>query len=131
MTDDGRLLRTALKLDALATAPTSVAYVLAAVPLGELFALSPWVLRAGGAILLAFSAVVWVTSRAASIAPGPVVAIIAFNAIWGLASVTAAIADWGSPAPIGAVWIVAQAIAGTGFGVAEYIGLGRTVARRR
>lgn len=128
--NDG-LLRTALKLDALATGPTSVAYVLAAAPLGELLALPAWVLRAAGAFLLLFAALVWVTARASSIASASVAAIVATNAIWATGSIAAAIADWGSPAPIGTVLIVAQAIFGAAFGVAEYVGLRRAVGRPR
>ena len=52
------LLRTALKLDAVVTGANGAAYLAAAAPLSDLLGLSETLLRATGAFLLAFAAVV-------------------------------------------------------------------------
>lgn len=128
--DDG-LLRTALKLDAIATGPTSVAYLVAAGPLGDLIELPPGVLRAAGAFLLLFAVLVWVTAQASSISAASVWVIVAINVVWGAGSIAAAIADWGSPTTVGAVLVVVQATFGMAFGCAEYIGLRRVGGRQQ
>lgn len=123
--DRMRLLRLALKLDALATAPTSAAYVLVAQPLGDLFGLSPWVLRASGGFLLLFAAFAWVTATRDTISRPAVYAVIAINVVWAVGSVAAAIAGWDTPGTFGAVWIVLQGVFAAGFGALEYVGLKR------
>ncbi len=119
------LLRLALKLDAIVTGANGAAYLIAAGPLGELFGLSPALLRGTGAFLLAFAAAVWLTATRPSIPRPAVHAIVAANAVWAAVSIIAAIAGWGSPETIGTVWIVMQAIVVAGFAELQLTGLRR------
>jgi hypothetical protein len=119
------LLRLALKLDAIVTGANGAAYLIAAGPLGDLFGLSPALLRGAGVFLIAFSAAVYLTATRPSIPRPAVYAIIAANAVWAADSIVAAIAGWGSPETIGTVWIVMQAIVVAGFAELQLTGLRR------
>lgn len=116
------LLRTALKLDAAVTGVNGAAYLLAAGPIGDLLGLSPSMLRALGAFLLVFSAVVAFAGTREEIPRRLVLAIVAANAAWALDSLIAAVAGWGSPETIGTVWIVAQAVVVGGFAELQLAG---------
>jgi hypothetical protein len=119
------LLRLALKLDAVVTGANGAAYLIAAGPLGDLFGLSPALLRGAGAFLLAFAAVVWLVATRPSIPRPAAYAIVAANAVWAIDSVVAAIAGWGSPETVGTVWMVMQAIVVAGFAELQLTGLRR------
>jgi hypothetical protein len=119
------LLRVALKLDAVVTGANGAAYLVAAGPLGELLGLSETLLRATGAFLLAFAALVWLTGSRREIPRAPVLAIVVANAVWAADSVVAAIAGWGTPTTAGTVWIVLQAIVVAAFAELQLTGLRR------
>jgi hypothetical protein len=108
-------LRTALRLDAAISGANGAAYLVAAQPLGDLLGMSPGLLRILGGVLVAFAAAVALTAARADIRRPAVVAIIAVNLAWALASVAAACAGWDSPATAGTIWIVAQAVVVAGF----------------
>jgi hypothetical protein len=118
-------LRLALKLDAIVTGANGAAYLIAAGPLGDLFGLSPTLLRGTGAFLVAFAAAVWLTATRPAIPRTAVYAIVAANAIWAIDSVVAAVAGWGTPGTAGTVWIVLQAIVVAGFAALQLTGLRR------
>jgi hypothetical protein len=118
-------LRGALLLDAAVTGANGAAYLLAAGPLGDLLGLSPTLLRLLGAVLVAFALVVWLTATRPAVPRAAVVAIVALNAAWALASVVVAIGGWTSRTTIGTVWIVAQALV-----VAAFAELQATALRR-
>jgi hypothetical protein len=119
------LLRPVLKLDAVVTGANGAAYLVAAGPLGELLGLSETLLRATGALLLAFAAVVWITGSRREIPRAPVYAIVVANAVWAADSLVAAIAGWGDPTTAGTVWIVLQAIVVAAFAELQLTGLRR------
>jgi hypothetical protein len=119
------LLRAALKLDAVVTGANGAAYLVAAGPLGELLGLSETLLRATGAFLLAFAALVWITGSRREIPRAPVYAIVAANAVWAADSLVAAIAGWGDPTTAGTVWIVMQAVVVAAFAELQLTGLRR------
>jgi len=54
--------------------------------------------------------------------------IVALNVAWALGSVAAVLADLGTPATVGAVWAIAQALVVAGFAELQLIGL-RLAAR--
>lgn len=118
-------LRTALKLDGAVTGANGAAYLLAAVPLGELFGMSPDLLRVLGVLLAGFAAAVWLTATRPTIPRLPTVAIITVNAAWALASIAVAIGDVTSPTTVGAVWIVGQAVVVAGFAALQGVALCR------
>jgi hypothetical protein len=119
------LLRLALKLDAVVTGANGAAYLILAGPLGDLFGLSPALLRGTGAFLLAFAAAVWLTATRREIPRGAAYAIVAANAIWAIDSLAAAIAGWGTPETVGSVWIVMQGLVVAGFAALQLTGLRR------
>ena len=117
------LLRAALNLDALVTGANGAAYLAAAGPLGELLGLSETLLRATGAFLLVYAALVAVVGSRREIPRGPVYAIVAANVIWAVDSVVMAIAGWGDPTTTGTVWIVLQAVVVAAFAELQLTGL--------
>ena len=118
-------LRLALRLDALSCALNGAAYLALAGPLGELFGLSPALLRGAGAVLVAVAALVWLASRARPIPAAAVRTIVALNVAWAAGSLLAAIAGWGSPSTAGTVWIVVQAVAVADLAALQLAGLRR------
>jgi hypothetical protein len=123
------LLRTALQLDALVTGANGAAYLAAAGPLGDLLGLSPSLLRATGAFLLVFAALVWLVASRATISRPAVVAVVVANLLWAIESLVVAIAGWGSPTTGGTVWIVLQALVVAAFAGLQVTGLRRARAR--
>lgn len=117
------LLRAALQLDAVVTGANGAAYVAAAGPLGDLLGLGETLLRAAGAFLLVYAALVWIVGSRRDIPRGPVYAIVVANAIWAVDSLVMAIAGWGGPTTVGTVWIVAQAIVVAAFAELQVAGL--------
>ena len=119
------LLRTALRLDAAVTGLNGLAYLVAAGPLGDLLGLSPALLRAVGAFLLAFAVLVAWTAARPEARRRTVLAVVGANLAWAAGSVAAAVAGWGSPDTAGTVWIVLQALTVAGFAELQLIGLRR------
>jgi len=119
------LLRTALKLDAVVTGANGAAYLAAAAPLSDLLGLSETLLRATGAFLLVYAAVVWIVGSRRQIPRGPVLAIVAANVLWAVDSVVLAIAGWGDPTTAGTVWILMQAAVVAAFAELQLAGLRR------
>ena len=119
------LLRTALKLDAVVTGANGAAYLAAAAPLSDLLGLSETLLRATGAFLLVFAALVWVVGSRREIPRGPVYAIVVANAIWAADSVVVALAWCGDPTTAGTVWILMQAVVVAAFAELQLTGLRR------
>jgi hypothetical protein len=107
------LLKPALFLDAAVTGICGVAYLAAAGPLEDLLGLPASWLRAAGAVLVAFAALVALAGRRPS--AGAVRAIVVVNVLWAAGSIVFALAGWGSPETAGTVWIVLQAIVVAGF----------------
>ena len=119
------LLRLALKLDAVVTGANGAAYLAAAGPLSDLLGLSEALLRAAGAFLLAYAAVVWIVGTRREIPRGPVYAIVGANAIWAVDSVVMAIAGWGDATTAGTVWILLQAVVVAAFAELQLAGVRR------
>ena len=109
------LLRLALRLDAVVTAANGAAYLVLAGPLEDLLGLEAAVLRPAGALLLVFAAAVWLVAARTRISRAPVLAVIAVNALWVVASLALAVFGWGSPDTAGTIWVVLQALVVAGF----------------
>jgi hypothetical protein len=115
----GALLRLVLKLDAVVTGANGVAYLALAGPLEDLFGVDAAVQRPIGAFLVLFAAGVWLVATRPAIPYRAVVAIAAANSLWMTASLAFAIAQVSSPATVGSVWIVLQALVVGGFAVLQ------------
>jgi hypothetical protein len=103
------LLRWALTVDAAVTGLNGLAYLALAGPLADLLGVPAADLRGIGAFLVVFAVGVAATARRSSPPAGAVLAIVAANVAWVIASVAAAIADLWSPTVGGTVWTVLQA----------------------
>lgn len=119
------VLRPALAADAAITAANGVVYLAAAGPVGDLLGLAPPLLRAVGAFLLAFAAVVALAARERVPRRRPVAAIVVANALWALDSLAVAAIGWGTPSAAGTAWIIAQGLAVAALGAAQAVGLRR------
>lgn len=114
------LLALSLKLDAVVTGATGVAYLALADPLSDLFALPVGFLRAIGAFLVVFSVGVWL----AALRPRPwATAVIAANLPWILASIALVVFDLHDPNTFGALWTMLQALVVALFAALQLLGL--------
>jgi hypothetical protein len=121
-------IRTALRLDAVATGANGLAYLAAAGLLDGALGLPASFLRAVGAFLVVFAAAVWATSaRPSRVAVGAVVAI---NVLWAIDSLALAAFGWLSPTTAGTVWVVAQALTVAGFAALQGCAAAGAGARR-
>lgn len=119
------LLRRALHLDAIASGATGALLLVAAVPLTDVLGTAVWFERAVGGFLLGYAAAVLVVAARAVPARRPVLAVIAFNAVWTLDSLLFAVAGWFPLTAIGVAFVLAQAAAVAGFGLLQAAGLRR------
>lgn len=122
-------LRAALLGDAVASGATGLLLLAAAVPLAALLGLPVPLLRGAGLVLLPYAAfVAWVGTRAAPLRLA-IVGIIALNLLWAMDSVLLlligpAIAGL-APGALGIAFVLMQALAVLGFGVAQWVALRR------
>ncbi len=119
------LLRTALLLDAGVTGANGAAYLVAAPLLHDVLGLPVGALRAVGAFLLVFAAVVLLVGRRSPINVRAAGVVVALNLVWAVESIAVALLGWGSPTTIGAVWIVLQALVVGGFAALQWAGIRR------
>jgi hypothetical protein len=118
-------LRRVLVADAAASAATGLLMLLAAGPLEQWLAIPAGLLRAAGASLIPFAALVgWLALREAVSRAG-VWAVIVLNAIWVVDSVALLFTDWVQPAMLGYAFVLAQAAAVAVLAELEYVGLRR------
>lgn len=118
--DARRLLRFALRLDAVASGLNGLAHLALAGPLDGLLGLDPGPGRAIGAFLLVYAAAVWAVSTPARPRRHAVTAVVEANLLWTVLSVVTVAAGWFSLSTAGAVWAVLQAIVVAGFGALQY-----------
>ncbi|WP_432133880.1 MULTISPECIES: hypothetical protein [unclassified Streptomyces] len=115
-------LRRFLALDAVVTGANGLAYLAAAGPLGRFLGVDAGLLRALGAFLTVFAALVAVLALGARPAAVPVRAVVEANLAWSGLSLLALVA-WLSPTGPGAVWTVLQAGTVAGFAVLQHLAL--------
>jgi hypothetical protein len=128
MKSNTTFLRRVLIADAAASAATGLLMLIAANPLEQWLALPAGLLRAAGASLLPFAAIVaWLGVRE-TISRAGVWAVIALNTIWVVDSVALLFTSWVQPAVLGYVFVLAQAAAVAVLAELEYVGLRRATA---
>jgi hypothetical protein len=119
-------LRRALLADAAFSGVAALAMTFDAAMLAPLLNLPEALLRETGLFLIAYTALVgWLGTRQ-SIPRLLVLAVIAGNAVWTLASIALLFSGAVTPNLLGAVVIAAQAIATGVFAELQYIGLRRS-----
>jgi hypothetical protein len=128
MNSNTTFLRSALLADAVASAATGILMLVAANPLEQWLSPPAGLLRAAGASLLPFAAIVaWLGLRE-TISRAGVWAVIALNAVWVVDSVALLFTTWVQPAFLGYAFVLAQAAAVAVLAELEYVGLRRAAA---
>ncbi|MEV7005594.1 hypothetical protein [Streptosporangium sp. NPDC051022] len=121
--ETGRLLRLALRLDAVVTGGNGLVYLLFAGPINGLLGLPVPLQRGIGAFLAVYGVAVWLLARPAAVNRAAVLAIITVNVLWTVLSV-AELALGGLQVTVaGAVWVVMQAVVVGGFAALQCLGL--------
>lgn len=123
------LLRGALRVDAVASVASGLAYLVAAGPIGELLGLPAGFLRVVGAFSVAYAAFAWLTASRPRVPLGTSRFIAVGNLVWFAASLALVIAGWHSPTTTGSVWIVLQGVLVAGFADAQLLGVRRASGR--
>ncbi|GAA2459854.1 hypothetical protein GCM10010191_95250 [Actinomadura vinacea] len=120
LADGRRLLRLALRLDAVVTGVNGLAYLALAGPLEDLLGLGAGTGRALGAFLLAYAAAVWAVSMPREPRRTAVSAVIEVNLLWTVLSVAAVVTGWLSLTTAGAAWAILQALVVLGFAALQF-----------
>ena len=120
---NSRLLRLALKIDAVATGLLGVQAAVAAPLLSDLIGTPRSVLMPIGLFLIAYGVAVWVIGTRAVISSTAVWATIATNVVWVVASVLAVTADWLSLTALGVGFVLIQAASVALFADLQFMGL--------
>ncbi|MFI6905297.1 hypothetical protein ACIBKY_28825 [Nonomuraea sp. NPDC050394] len=124
-TTDAKLLRFALRLDAIGTGANGLLYLGAAAVFGGMFGLPAALLYPIGVFLAAFGAALLVLAARPAISKAAVGVAMAINVLWVLASAEALIAGWFPLTALGTALVIAQAAAVAGFTALQYAGLRR------
>ena len=121
----GKLVRGALKLDAIVTGANAVAYAAGAAVLSDWLGVPAAALVAIGLFLVVYAAgVARLATRAAMPVPA-VWAVIGLNLAWAADSFLLLALDGFSPTLAGQVVVAVQAVGVAGFAVLQYVGLRR------
>ncbi|MEU5789283.1 hypothetical protein ABZ754_16340 [Micromonospora purpureochromogenes] len=125
--DDAKLLRFALKQDAIGSGANGVVYLAAAAIFGEMFGLPAAFLYPIGAFLVAFAAALLFLASKSRVSRPAVGVVIAVNIAWVIASGELLIAGWFPLTGLGTALVIAQAVVVAGFTALQLAGLRRTV----
>ncbi|MEU4713436.1 hypothetical protein AB0F73_07260 [Micromonospora purpureochromogenes] len=125
--DDAKLLRFALKQDAIGSGANGVVYLAAAAIFGEMFGLPAAFLYPIGAFLVAFAAALLFLASKPRVSRPAAGVVIAVNTAWVVASVELLIAGWFPLTGLGTALVIAQAVVVAGFTALQLGGLRRTV----
>lgn len=120
-----RLLRTALKIDAVACGLTGLGFIGTPRTHNDLFGLPAGLTLPTGVFLLLFAVAVWFTGSRRRIEPRAVIAVISANVAWVVASVAVIAAGWLELTSIGIGYVVLQALAVGILAELEFIGMRR------
>ena len=119
-------LRTALLADAAISGATGLLLAIGAGWLEPLLALPTPLARWAGLALLPYAAFLFVLARSESVARSSVLAVVAGNALWALASVALVVSGAIDPNALGTAFVVAQAVVVAAFAEAQLVGLRRS-----
>jgi len=129
MINSSTLLRGALLADGAVSGALALLLVVAAAPLGPLFALPEAFLRETGLLLIPYALFVAYLGLRATLPAGLAWLVVAGNAAWTLASFALLLGNWLSPNLFGEIFIAAQAIAVGVLAELQYIGARRSGPR--
>ena len=118
-------LRNAILIDAAASAAMGVMMAAAAIPLSGLLGLPEELLRICGLALLPYAAILGLAGTRPAINLNIVLAVIAGNVAWVIASGVLLVSGWVSPTALGLGFVILQALAVLGFAELQIIGYRR------
>ncbi|GAA0837489.1 hypothetical protein ACFQVD_31440 [Streptosporangium amethystogenes subsp. fukuiense] len=122
-TTDAKLLRFALRLDAMGTGANGAVYLVVAAIFGEMFGLPAVFLYPIGAFLVAFAAAVFFLASRPTVSRAAVGVVMAVNIAWVAASAELLIAGWFPLTGLGTALVIAQAVVVAGFTGLQFAGL--------
>ncbi|MGW0589957.1 hypothetical protein [Streptosporangium sp. NPDC002607] len=122
-TTDAKLLRFALRQDAVGTGANGVVYVVVAAIFGEMFGLPAAFLYPIGAFLVAFAAGLLVLASRPTVSKAAVGVVMAVNIAWVAASAELLIAGWFPLTGLGTALVIVQAVVVAGFAGLQFAGL--------
>ncbi|MFN3349924.1 hypothetical protein [Pseudorhodoplanes sp.] len=122
---DALFLRRALLADAVASAATGLLLALGAQHLTGLLGLPVPLLRYAGLSLLPFAAIVLIVGLRTNPPRVPVLAIVAYNALWAIDSLALLASGLVHPTALGAAFVFAQAATVGAFALLQWIGVKR------
>ena len=131
--DPARLLRVALRVDALASAASAVLALAGGPLVGDLFGTPLTLLWPIGVVLIAWAAALWLVASRPMVNQPAVWLIIVLNVLWVASSIALVAAGWFGLTLLGTAFVLVQAAAVALFADLEFVGLrkervARTVA---
>jgi len=120
---DAKLLRFALRQDAIGSGAIGVVCVVVAAVVGELFGLPSVLLYPVGVFLVAWAAALFFLAARPRVSRAAVGAVMAVNAAWVVASVELPIAGWFPLSGLGTALVIVQAVVVAGFTGLQFAGL--------
>jgi hypothetical protein len=126
MENRSRLLRVALRIDALASAASAALALLAGSFLADVLGTPLSLLWPTGVLLVAWAAALWVVASRSRMNTTAVWAIIALNILWVVDSIVLVAAGWFALTVLGTAFVLIQAAAVAVFADLEFVGLRRT-----
>ncbi|RKN51162.1 hypothetical protein [Micromonospora endolithica] len=122
---DRSLLRLALRIDALASGASGLAFAPGAALVADPLGLPTALLVPVGIFLLGYAAALWLLAARPRIDRRAAAVVVVVNLIWAVDSVVLLAGGWFTPTMVGVVVIAAQAAAVAGFAAVQWIGLRR------
>ena len=117
-----------LVLDAVLSAVTGMAMLVAADLVEPLLNVPAAVMRSAGVLLLPFAGMVYFFSRPAQLTRSRVFVVIALNLAWVAASVLVLVIGWIQPTTVGVVFVLFQAVVVVALAELQFAGLRRSFA---
>ncbi|MFI7438856.1 hypothetical protein [Nonomuraea indica] len=123
-----RLLRFALKQDAIGSGANGIVFLAVAAVFGSMFGLPAAFLVPVGAFLVAFAAALLLLAARQVVNRAAVVTVMVVNVAWVVASAEMLIAGWFPLTGLGTAFVIAQAAVVAGFTGLQFAGLRRVSA---
>jgi hypothetical protein len=117
-----------LVLDALLSAATGMAMIIAADLVEPLLNVPAAVMRSAGVLLLPFAGMVFFFSRPLQLTRSRVLLVIALNLVWVAASVLVLVTGWIQPTTVGVAFVLLQAVLVAALAELQFAGLRRSFA---
>lgn len=123
-----RLLRLALRLDALVSAAFGVVTLLGGPLLADVLGTPLSLLWPVGVVVLVYAAGLWLLQARPSIAPAHGWTVVGLNLTWAAASVAVIAFGWFPLTGLGVAFVLLQALLVAGFADLQFVGVRRAAA---